>query len=184
MSETKNVKGTVIKFAGDIPKYSRPELERRWLVDPKQIAQLDKTLIYKIWDTYYFDSRMRLRKAVEADGVTTIFKLCKKYGLESRGSDPTTSIYLSLDEYEFFSSLSGAKIEKQRFLVTDQGEDFLLDIYQGTLNGLAVVEREYSTKDQLLEARSPSFALREITGEEKFSGASIAFHGKPASADS
>jgi hypothetical protein len=56
------------------PKYSMPEVERRWLVDAAKIGGLSKETYRLIEDVYIKNSHLRLRKMTAPDG-TTLFKL-------------------------------------------------------------------------------------------------------------
>jgi hypothetical protein len=61
----------------ETPKYSRLEIERRWLVDASAV-DLANAEVCEIDDLYIANSHLRLRKISAPDVV--VFKLCKKYG--------------------------------------------------------------------------------------------------------
>jgi CYTH domain-containing protein len=154
-------------MSAELPKYSLPEIERRWLVDLSAV-DLRSTAFCEIEDLYIADSRLRLRKVSGPNGRT--FKLGKKYGKRTALSEPITNLYLTEDEYRRFAGLPGRRIHKRRYALASGS----LDVYLEPNKGLAVLEVEFHSEQSAQEFTPPHFATREITNEPEFSGARLA----------
>jgi CYTH domain-containing protein len=153
----------------DLPKYSRVEIERRWLVDPTQLGDLGRYARREIEDLYVSDSRLRLRKIRgPADEVT--FKLGKKYGKHTPLSEPVTNLYLTEHEYRQLRSLPGSRTRKHRYMLSGGA----LDVYVEPRPGLVVFEVEFADEHSAEAYQPPRFATREITAEAALSGMSVA----------
>ncbi len=151
----------------NVPKYSHPEIERRWLVDLSAV-DLGRTPFREIDDLYISESRLRLRRISGSDEV--VFKLGKKYGKRTLLSEPITNLYLTESEYRRFADLPGRRARKRRYSLP-QG---VLDVYLAPNRDLAILEVEFPNEEAASTFEPPSFATREITNELPFSGASLA----------
>jgi hypothetical protein len=149
------------------PKYSKLEIERRWLVD-LSLVDLSSSPVREIDDLYIADSRLRLRKGSAPDG--TVFKLCKKYGKHTPLSEPITNLYLTEVEYQHFADLPGRRTCKRRYALPCGS----LDVYVEPCSGLAIFEVEFVDESVASAFEPPSFVTNEITNDPAFSGASIA----------
>jgi CYTH domain-containing protein len=149
----------------EAPKYSLPEIERRWLVDLAQFGDLSRFSRREIEDLYIADSRLRLRR-VSGPGVETVFKLGKKYGKRTKLSESITNLYLTEQEYSQLRSLPGSRIRKHRYAL-DRGS---LDVYLDPRPGLAVFEIEFPDEPSAQAYQPPAFTTREITAEPEYSG--------------
>lgn len=151
----------------DAPKYSLPEIERRWLVD---FAAIDLTNVAfrEIDDLYIADSRLRLRKVRDRDDVT--FKLGKKYGKRTALSEPITNLYLTEPEYRRFAELPGARSRKRRYSFA-QG---VVDVYEQPRGDVAVFEVAFDDERAAQAFSPPPFVTREITNEAAFTGYALA----------
>lgn len=154
----------------DAPKYSLPELERRWLVDLSRVGPLEALPYRDIEDVYLEGTRLRLRVMRGPDGA--VFKLCKKYGRMPDGGEPITNIYLTEDEYRNLRVLPGRVARKRRYLVSGGA----LDVYD---SGEVFFEVEFASPSDMHRYDPPPFAAREVTGDDACSGAALA---KPLSA--
>lgn len=154
-----------------LPKYSRPEVERRWLVEPSKIKGLSKETYRLIEDVYIKNTHLRLRKLTEPDG-TTLFKLGKKYGKFSPLSEPITTLYLDAVEYQCLSALEGQSAVKKRYAIAGGS----LDIYEKPNSGLMIFELEFSDEASARSYHPPVFVSAEITGNERYSGFQLAQH--------
>jgi CYTH domain-containing protein len=150
-------------------RYARPERERRFLVDQLPPGLEDERLIE---DLYLDGLSLRLRR-VSHDGRTT-FKLTQK--VRSSPSDPfavsTTTVYLSEHEHDGLRHLPGARLVKRRRLRNEDGHVFAVDEFRGHLDGLLLAEVEVHDLDTPLTL--PSWAGREVTHDDRFSGGALA----------
>jgi hypothetical protein len=85
-------------------------------------------------------------------------------------SEPITTIYLTLQEYETFSKLPGKASKKQRYLLNEGS----LDRYVQPEIGDLIFEVEFSDEAVANNYTPPSFVSDEITGLEKYSGFALA----------
>lgn len=149
------------------PKYALMEIERRWLIPNALARPLLNNRPVRITDTYLNDTRLRLRRVEQADG-TLRFKFCRKYGDRDGPAESITNLYLEAAEYELLASLPGARVTKYRYQL-DAGA---IDVYgQETLH---VFEIEFAGLDAARRYTPPGFVSEEITGNDAFSGLSLA----------
>jgi CYTH domain-containing protein len=124
------------------PKYSQPEIERRWLVQSNVAEQLASDRTRLIEDRYIHGTQLRLR-IVQEEGAEPIYKLGKKY--DKNGMDqPVVSIYLTETEYETLSQLP-ARIARKRRLSIAGGS---LDIYAFPKHPFAIFEIEFVSAEE------------------------------------
>lgn len=93
-----------------------------------------------------------------------------------------TSIYLPEEEFAVLAELMpGARIKKLRHrLEAMEGITVAVDEFQGELTGLVLAEAEFETPEQLAAFPNPDFAIREVTGDLRFTGGYLVKHGIPA----
>lgn len=150
-------------------KYSRMEIERRWLVELAAVGDLGAVPYREIEGLYVADSRLRLRRMTDPKGER-IFKFGKKYGKSTPTSEPVTNLYLTASEYKSLSSLPGISTLKRRYSL--QGG--ALDVYLRPSAGLPVFEVEFDDESSARAYVPPPFVTREITADSSFSGISLA----------
>lgn len=156
----------------DIPKYSHLENERRFLVNATEELELAGRNYVLIRDLYLVDTRMRLRSVTSADG-NVVYKLCKKYLTADRYSGAMVNTYLTSSEYSVFSALPGKSLSKRRYSVRVAGETFGVNVFDDELNGLVLCEAEKPTREEICSLRFPSWATKEVTEDEFFTGAHL-----------
>lgn len=152
-----------------IPKYSKLENERRFLVESLAGLNLFELSYVHISDLYIETTRMRLRTVASADG-SVVYKLCKKYQKDNFYSGPIVNTYLSTEEHAVFDALSGRRLSKKRYRVSNKEEVFGVDVFEGALEGLVLCEAEMQTLEQLDSLRFPAWAKREVTEDDFFTG--------------
>ena len=99
--------------AGQLPKFARLEIERRWRVDLSKVGSLENVQFTEIDDLYVAGTRLRLRNVRGPDQAVE-YKLCKKYGEVEAWSEPITNLYLSAAEHALLSTLPGSRVRKRR----------------------------------------------------------------------
>ncbi|MBG9388596.1 NUDIX domain-containing protein [Caenimonas aquaedulcis] len=149
-------------------RYARHEIERRWLVDPAAAASLAHGPARTIDDLYLTGTRMRLRKVTSKEDAP-VFKFARKEPVPGSPYPSITNFYLSAQEYEVLARLGGCRVTKQRYRVAGGA----LDIY-GAGRAPAVFETEFDSLESAAQFVAPSFVGEEITGDDAFSGASLA----------
>lgn len=153
-------------------KYAVAECERRFLLGalPAEVSSPRR-----ISDQYLDGTRLRVRLVTTPEGVV----LQRKLGHKRRtGLGPTvvwhTSLYLDEAEYELLSSLPGRTLTKTRWTVHLGDLVASVDVYEGTLDGLLMLEVDLGDIDQMVSFEPPGWAGIELTYDETFTGGSLA----------
>ncbi len=150
-------------------KYARSERERRWLV-PSVPAAAGRPR--RITDRYLLGTSLRLRRVADATAVA--YKLGQK--VRPVPEDPSlvlvTNLYLNEAEYRRLAVLPAAVLDKTRWLVPHGGATLAVDEFGGPLRGLVLAE----TEDPLTDL--PPWLGREVTSEDRYSGAALAGAGQ------
>jgi CYTH domain-containing protein len=156
-----------------IPRYSRIEHERRFLVG--EAWQTLCTGPHRLLrDRYITGTRLRLRHIAASDGRPPEYKLCKKYGPLTDSAEAIVNIYLTEDEYRLFNALAGSIIEKRRYHRDVDGIRYAVDAFAGGLSGLVIAEVETGDAAVLTALVPPPWAKCEITGDPWFRGGHLA----------
>ncbi|MFM7377625.1 MAG: hypothetical protein ACKO1O_05775 [Erythrobacter sp.] len=159
------------------PKYAHLEVERRWLVDPAAVDALAKEEPIAIADRYIIGTRTRLR--IMRRGEQAVYKLTRKYDCDDPISRPIVTAYLDPDEYKVFAALPAFALTKIRYKVILEGHAFSLDQFEGPLQGLWLSEIEFADISDLRALADPYWALRDVTNEPAYQGATLARLGIP-----
>ncbi|MGY5774940.1 hypothetical protein [Rhizobium sp. LEGMi135b] len=156
-------------MANPIPKYARPEYERRFLLS--DIPDLSGIAFRLIDDLYLDGTRLRLRKIICEDGNEQ-YKLCKKYPGPSADPLAIVNIYLTSQEYDLLSALSGKGIRKRRYNIALS--TLCLDVFEGQLDGLVLCEIEAESAAVLDEIMPPPWVGRDVSNDAFFAGGNLA----------
>jgi len=159
--------------------YTAVERERRWLCRAVPTEQVQRS--EAINDLYVTGARLRLREARPLNGGAPMLRLTRKNDVDAH-TRLITSIYLPEDEFAVLAaSLTGVRVQKIRHrLAPVDGVHVVVDEFLGSLAGLFLAEVEFPTHEQLLAYAGPAFAVREVTQDARYTGASLARHGMPA----
>lgn len=153
------------------PKYSLPEIERRWLADPSVLPDLETLESLTTEDLYIDNSRMRLRKMHFHARDIVQYKLCKKYGKSSAISEPIVNIYLDETEYALLNQLPGKRITRQHYHYPYQGSKFRISIIQSDDaedKGPIIVEAEFESEREAEACTPPPFCIKEVSADQAF----------------
>ena len=157
-------------------KYAKIEEERRFLL--KMVpADLDTLATYlKIIDRYITGTRLRLRRMEAPDGEIVAYKLGQKYQAVDGAASETvmTNFYLNTNEYTALTVLKGNTIIKRRYAYPHGGYDYSLDVFEGHLDGLLLLEIERRPGVEIDSLPVPAFAIREVTHDPFFTGGELA----------
>ena len=88
---------------------------------------------------------------------------------------------ISKEDYELFlHQQKGTQIKKRRYKVpVENGLTYELDIYDGELKGLMVVEVEFPTEEMADSFVAPDWFGEEVTSNKAYKNASLAKKGMP-----
>ncbi len=165
-------RGDVTARAARARKYAVRERERRFLLRAVPDLPEGGRLVE---DTYLPGTGLRLRRVTEPDG-TVVRKLGHKIREDSGDSLLHTSLYLDEAEWERLQR-GGDRLVKRRHAL----DDVAVDVFEGAHAGLVLAEVDLGAGPDRedLEARLRESGLdvvREVTGEEEFTGGALAAH--------
>ncbi|MHA6644251.1 CYTH domain-containing protein [Mesorhizobium sp. A623] len=150
------------------------EIERKFLLkDASWLAGVEKKIaIVQFYLAISAERSIRLRIS---NGKAA--KLTLKFGSDLAERDEF-EYAVPLDEAkEMMAFAIGTVITKTRHHVRHQDYLYEVDVFSGDLDGLIVAELE--TPDRVPDAMLPAWLDREVTGEIRYSNASLALNGFP-----
>lgn len=156
------------------PKYARIEYERRWLVGRAARPPLDGAWTTLIEDRYIDGTRMRLRRMSRPDIGETKWKLTKKYECHDASARPIVTCYLTAAEYELLAALPAHPMRKTRHHLLLDGRWWSLDVFEGPLAGLELVEAEAPDEAVLAALVPPPWATKEVTHDPRYQCGALA----------
>lgn len=159
-------------------KYAWVERERRWLC---REVPLDRVVeASAITDLYVTGTRLRLREARPLAGGPTMRRLTRKADVDA-ATRLITSIYLADAEFALLADLPGRVLKKTRHHLRPTGGVVVsVDRFEGALEGLILAEAEFETADALAAFPTPDFAIREVTDDPRYGGATLVVEGLPS----
>ena len=148
------------------------EIERKFLVtDRSWLADVgNKIAIVQFYLAITAERSIRLRIS---DGTSA--RLTLKFGSDLSVRDEFEYKVPLADAREMMALAIGSVIAKTRHHVRHRDHLYEVDVYAGDLAGLVVAELE--TPDVVPDDALPGWLGREITGEMRFSNASLALNG-------
>jgi CYTH domain-containing protein len=158
-------------------KYANPEVERKFLL---ATIPPDTTFHADITDHYITNTTLRLRRMQTEHEVT--LKLGQKLRVNPNDTRVIlhTNFYISEAEYVFLAStLPSHRLEKRRLFLRVGNIPMAIDQFQGELEGLVIAEIDFGPDGDPSSLAIPSFALAEVTDDERFTGASLALTTHP-----
>jgi CYTH domain-containing protein len=147
-------------------KYARVERERRFLLGQFP-SGANIVRARRISDRYIDGTSLRLREQIDDSGPPT-YKLTQKIPERSSGAQQglITSMILSRDEFLVLTRLPARELSKMRFSMPPFG----IDVFEGALEGLFLAEAEFDSAATADALELPSFILREISADDRFTG--------------
>jgi CYTH domain-containing protein len=169
--------GTGRLFTDHAPKYERVERERRYLLAglPEGLKLQDPHA--QITDNYITGTRLRLRKSRWVPKNEWTLKLTQKHTPAPPDFSRTliTSFYLNESEYEVLSIFEGNELRKNRYPFEHAGRKYSVDVFLGALHGLILAETDFDNDEEMEDFPQPSFASRDVTRDELFTGGHLAY---------
>ncbi len=156
-------------------KYAQIELERRWLLAALPDALHTSQDYQLIEDRYITGTPLRLRRMTNASGQVTARKLTQKYQAADQTAYATTitNFYLDKASYALLATLPAQILIKKRYKLVDSRFQFSIDQFSGPLTGLVLAEIEQPDMASLMAVPQPTFALREVTDDPRFTGGEL-----------
>ena len=158
-------------------KYARVERERRFLLHELPEPLTRASLHTQITDNYITNTRLRLRKIRVTQTNKWTVELTQMFAIDPNDFSRTTvtNIYLSPKEYAVFSIFEGNEIRKNRYPFEHEGRAYSIDVFLGALWGLILAETSFDDDKEMATSQMPSFANRDVTNDEMFTGGKLAF---------
>jgi CYTH domain-containing protein len=159
--------------------YARIERERRFLLDRLPPA-LDPEVYERLDDLFVEGTHLRLRRVCRPDGASIVTKLGQKIVDPEAPEDPRrrqmTTIYLPDEEALALASLTGLRTTKRRYKLLEQGRTFCVDVWESPppARGTIVAEVEAESMEELEWITVPTWALREVTDDGRYSAITLA----------
>ena len=153
-------------------KYSEGEYERRFLLRHLPFGAVEPR---RIRDYYLTGTRLRLRLVENPDGEL----LERVLGHKRRVVDDDataimhTSLYLDSGEFEALTALPGRSLTKVRWAVDLDGQVASVDVFEGELLGLVMLEVDLKSAIRLTGFSPPAWAGPEVTHDEAFTGGAL-----------
>jgi CYTH domain-containing protein len=154
------------------------EIERKFLVERTRAAAAQAVRTARIRQGYV---------AIDPAGVEVRVRDVdgRRLLTVKRGSGEVRSeVEFEIDRRAFdelWDLTADRRIDKRRhFIRGDGGLVFELDVYEGSLAGLAVVEVEFESPADSAAFSAPDWFGPEVTGDARYSNARLALDGRPA----
>ncbi|MFH0956984.1 MAG: hypothetical protein V1813_03920 [Candidatus Aenigmatarchaeota archaeon] len=145
------------------------ELERTFLLKslPPGLSKCEKR---EITDVYYPKGAVHPVLRLRKDGDR--HELTKKEPVVEGDASHQLEQTITLTKAEFLalSRLPGKELHKIRYHYPHEGKTAQIDVFQGAMKGLALVDFEFRTLQEKMAFRMPSFCLAEVTQEEFLAG--------------
>jgi CYTH domain-containing protein len=83
------------------------------------------------------------------------------------------TILLNEEEFNLISTLSGRKLHKIRYFLEYEKRTAEIDVFQGELRGLVLVDFEFDDELELNNFKMPDFCLADVTQEVFIAGGKL-----------
>jgi CYTH domain-containing protein len=149
------------------------ELELTYLAKelPPDLASKPSKLLV---DVYYpaEDPHPLLRIRQKGDSYEVTKKVMASGADSSHMLEHT--IILSPEEFVALTAAPGKRVAKRRYDFDYQGRKAEIDVFEGDLSGLVVVDFEFTDRDDQLAFEMPDFCLADVTQEAFVAGGKLA----------
>jgi CYTH domain-containing protein len=151
-------------------KYARIERERRFLLREFP-SDVEIVRTRRITDRYIDGTTLRLRE-LRGDNEPSVFKLTQKIPARASGAQQgwITTMLLTEEQFGVLAQLPARVLSKIRYSVPPFG----IDVFEGTLEGLILAEAEFDSAAATEAFVLPSFLLREVSDDDRFTGGRLA----------
>jgi CYTH domain-containing protein len=161
------------------------EIERKWLIDKNSIPydlNREDVEVYEIKQTYLcFDPEMRVRDY--NNGQSYEFTIKNNMSSDGLIRDESNFI-ITKEQYDnLIIKQEGNTIHKTRYQFEDKGEIIAIDVFHGTLDGLAYMEIEFANEKESREFKEPDWVIKDVTSDINYKNGHLARYGIPYTND-
>lgn len=127
-----------------------------------------------ISDTYFPAAAPHAHLRIRQKGDQ--FELTKKTQVDPNdaGNQREENITLTLEEYGALAAGEGRSVTKTRYFLPYNGLTAEVDVFEGPLEGLVLVEFEFETAEAKAAFTMPDFCLADVTQEDFVAGGVLA----------
>jgi len=149
------------------------EIERKWLV--REIPSLGEIPREQIIQGYLAISSDGTEVRVRRKGDEFVQTVKSRGGL----ARDEIEVEISPDQFRaLWPATEGRRLEKTRYALEWNGYPLELDVYKGSLAGLAVVELEFESADESKRFSPPAWFGDEVTEDRRYKNSSLALDGR------
>lgn len=109
---------------------------------------------------------LRIRKSGEQLEITKKQPLAQN----DRSHQIEETIVLNEEEYQELQNIAGKRVAKTRYLYRENNRQYEVDIFEGDLKGLVLVDVEFSSAQEKALFTPPDWLLVEVTQINTFAG--------------
>jgi CYTH domain-containing protein len=143
------------------------EFELTYLIKNLPEGFSNETISKEILDIYLPANAVHAILRVRKQGDK--FEITKKTPVSGTDSSHQTenTIPLTKEEFDDLALLPGKRVHKIRYYYNDLGVDYEIDIFKGDLQGLVLVDIEFTSNETKSSFIPPDWILADVT-QEKF----------------
>jgi CYTH domain-containing protein len=137
---------------------------------PSAVASAPATYIEDMYVPQYAEHpRLRVRRSGE------MYELTKKVPVDDNDASHQRefTVPLSQDEYSALSAVSSARIAKWRYQYGEGAMKYEVDVFEGGLAGLVLVDVEFSSREAYEQFSFPKWFLANVTQESFIAGGKL-----------
>lgn len=100
------------------------------------------------------------------------YEMTKKEPVSGTDSSHQTenTIPLTKQEFDDLANLPGKRLRKIRYYYSEDGTNYEIDVFKDELEGLVVVDIEFSSNEEKSEFNNPSWVLADVTQDKFIAG--------------
>lgn len=156
------------------------EIERKWVISPDDIPyDLSKAEEKVEIEQFYISFSPEIRVRCYDNGSS--YEMTVKDNTSEDGMVRDEANF-DIDEGQYESLVlkkEGNTIRKTRYQLYDAGQVVAIDIFHGSLSGLAYMEIEFADEKEAAAYQSPSWVISEVTDDERYKNGGLARDGIP-----
>ena len=81
-----------------------------------------------------------------------------------------TTVPLTVEEFSDLTVVPGKRVSKIRYFYLENGVDYEVDVFQGELEGLVLIDVEFKSTGDKAKFKAPEWILIEVTQEKFIAG--------------
>ena len=146
------------------------EFELTYLPKKEILSKLEGVSFKEMLDIYLPSTSKHPTLRIRKSGNK--YEMTKKEPIKEGDSSHQleTTIPLTQEEFNELSLIEGKRVSKNRYLYTESEHTYEIDVFQGDLKGLILVDIEFKSNKEKSQFTPPSWVLKDVTQEEFVAG--------------